>query len=145
MILVDANVLLYAYDSESPQHEPARSWLESTLSSGEPVRLALITLLAFVRLASDHRVYSHPLSPAQACALVEEWLELPNVRMLRPGPRGWRLLSRMCEEGQARGAMVMDAHLASLAIEHGASIATTDRDFTRFPGIELVNPARPTV
>ena len=112
------------------------------LSSGSPVRLALVTLLAFVRIASDGRVYARPMSPAQASALVDEWLALPNVRMLQPGPRGWRLLSRMCEEGQARGAMVMDAHLAALAIEHGASIATTDRDFTRFSGLELPNPVK---
>ena len=143
MILVDANLLLYAYDSESPHHEPARSWLESTLSSGRPVRFALVTLLAFVRIASDRRVYTHPMPPAEACSLVEEWLALPNVRVLQPGPRAWRLLGAMCEEGQAKGAMVMDAHLAALALEHGASIATTDRDFMRFPDVELVNPVKP--
>ena len=143
MILVDANLLLYAYDSESPHHEPARSWLESTLSSGRPVRFALVTLLAFVRIASDRRVYTRPMPPAEACSLVEEWLALPNVRVLQPGARAWRLLARMCEEGQAKGAMVMDAHLAALALEHGASIATTDRDFMRFPDIELVNPVKP--
>ena len=143
MILLDANLLLYAYDSESPYHEPSRSWLESTLSSGRAVRLALVTLLAFVRIASDRRIYTHPLSPEEACSLVEQWLALPNVRLLQPGPRAWRLLSTMCEEGQAKGAMVMDAHIAALAMEHGASIATTDRDFTRFPGIELVNPVKP--
>ena len=144
MILVDANLLLYACDSESPHHEPSRKWLESALSSGRAVRFALVTLLAFVRLASDRRIYAHPLSPTEACSLVEEWLALPNVRLLQPGPRTWRLLSAMCEEGQAKGAMVMDAHLAALAMEHGASIATTDRDFMRFPGIELVNPVKPT-
>ncbi len=142
-MLVDANLLLYAYDSESPHHEPARNWLETALSSGRPVRLALTTLLAFVRIASDRRIYTHPLSPAEACALVEGWLAQPNVRLLRPGPRAWRLLGTMCEEGQAKGAMVMDAHLAALAMEHGASIATTDRDFMRFPNVELVNPIRP--
>ena len=140
MILVDANLLLYAYDSESPHHEPARNWLESTLSSGQPVRFALVTLLAFVRIASDRRVYARPMPPPEACSLVEEWLALPNVRVLQPGPRAWRLLGRMCEEGQAKGAMVMDAHLAALATEHGARVATTDRDFMRFPDIELVNP-----
>ena len=143
MILVDANLLLYAYDSESPNHEPARNWLESTLSSGRAVRFALVTLLAFVRIASDRRIYAHPMSPAEACSLVEEWLALPNVRVLQPGPRTWRLLSRMCEEGQAKGAMVMDAHLAALALENGASIATTDRDFMRFPDLKLVNPVKP--
>ena len=143
MILVDANLLLYAYDSESPSHEPARNWLESVLSSGRAVRFALVTLLAFVRIASDRRIYARPMSPAEACSLVEAWLALPNVRVLQPGPRTWRLLSRMCEEGQAKGVMVMDAHLAALALENGASIATTDRDFMRFPDLKLVNPVRP--
>ena len=144
MILVDANLLLYAYDSESPHHEPSRRWLESALSSGRAIRFALITVLAFVRIASDRRIYARPLPPADACSLIEEWLALPNVRLLQPGPRAWRLLSTMCEEGQAKGAMVMDAHLAALAMEHGASIATTDRDFMRFPDIKLVNPVKPT-
>ena len=140
MILIDANLLLYAYDSESPHHEPSRIWFETLLSSGQPVRFALATLLAFVRIASDRRIYNYPLSPAEACSLIEGWLSLPNVRLLQPGPRTWRLLARMCEEGQAKGAMVMDAHLAALAMEHGASIATTDRDFMRFPDVRIVNP-----
>lgn len=143
MILVDANLLLYAYDSESPHHAAARKWLEGVVSSGSAVRFALITLLAFVRIASDRRVYTCPLQPAEACSLIEEWLAMPNVRLLQLGPRAWGLLGAMCKEGQARGAMVMDAHLAALAIEHGASIATTDRDFTRFPDVELVNPVKP--
>ena len=142
MILVDANLLLYAYDSESPHHEGARTWLETVLSSGRQLRFALITLLAFVRIASDRRIYTHPLPPAEACSLIEQWLAQPNVRLLQPGPRAWRLLKAMCEEGQARGAMVMDAHLAALAMEHGASIATTDRDFMRFPNIDIVNPIK---
>lgn len=140
MILVDANLLLYAYNSESPHHGPSRAWLEDALSSGRPVRFALVTLLAFVRIASDRRIYAHPLSPTEACSLIETWLSQPNVRLLRPGPRAWRLLAGMCEEGQAKGAMVMDAHLAALAMEHGASIATTDRDFMRFPDVRIVNP-----
>ena len=140
MTLVDANLLLYAYDSESPHHAPARRWLAAELSSGRPVRLALVTLLAFVRIATDPRVFTHPLAPVEACALVESWLDQPNVRLLQPGSRTWQLLGRICETGQAKGAMVMDAHLATLALEHGACIATTDRDFTRFPGIEVLNP-----
>ena len=126
MILVDANLPLYAYDSESPHHEPARDWLQSVLSSGQSVRFALVTLLAFVRLDSDRRIYAHPMPPTEACSLVEEWLALPNVRILQPGPRAWRRFDRMCDEGQAKGATVMDAHLAALATEHGARVATTD-------------------
>ena len=140
MILIDANLLLYAYDSECPHHERSRSWLENTLSSGLPVRFALVTLLAFVRIASDRRIFTHPLSPTEACSVIETWLSQPNVRLLQPGPRAWRHLTSMCEEGQAKGALVMDAHLAALAMEHGASIATSDRDFLRFPDVRIVNP-----
>ena len=140
MTLVDANVLLYAHDSESPYQEASKRWLEGELSSGRSVSFALLTLLAFVRIASDRRIFLRPLTPAEACSRIEGWLALPNTRVLQPGPRTWKLLSELCASGQAKGAMVMDAHLAALALEHGASIATTDRDFTRFPGIDLVNP-----
>lgn len=142
MTLVDANVLLYAYDRDSPHHKRSRHWLESQFSAGLPLRFALVTLLAFVRIASDRRVYAQPLSPRKACTLVEEWLAQPNAQLLHPGPRTWKLLSRLCEAGQTKGVMVMDAHLAALALEHGATIATTDRDFMRFPDIKLLNPTR---
>ena len=142
MTLVDANLLLYAYDELSAHHGLSLQWLEARLSSGQPLRFALVTLLAFVRIASDRRIYSRPLPPADACAIVENWLAQPNVQLLQPGPRTWVLLSRLCNEGQARGPMVMDAHLAALALEHGASIATTDRDFLRFPNLKVVNPLR---
>ena len=72
--------------------------------------------------------------------LIESWLAQPNVQLFQPGSRTWQLLGRICEDGQARGAMVLDAHLVALAREHGARIATTDRDFTRFPDIEILNP-----
>ena len=140
MTLIDVNVLLYAYDADSPRHAAARQWLTAELSSGRPVRLALVSLLAFVRIASDRRVFEQPLAPSEACTLVESWLTRPNVRLLQPGPRTWQLLGRLCDEGQARGPLVMDAHLAALALEHGMRIATTDRDFTRFTGLEILDP-----
>lgn len=140
MILVDANLLLYAYNQDSPHHAIARAWLESEISSGKPVRLALVTLLAFVRIGSDNRVFSEPLSPAEACDIVQSWLETPNVQMLAPGPRTWTHLAELCDRGQARAALVMDAHLAALALEHGAAVASTDRDFNRFDGIKTINP-----
>ena len=140
MIIVDANVLLYGYDSASPNHSLARRWIETEFCSGRPVGLALVTLLAFVRISSDRRVYTRPLKPSAACDLVETWLALPNVRMIQPGARTWMILKAVCDKGQAKGAMVMDAHLAALAVEHGARIATTDRDFTRFADVEFLNP-----
>jgi hypothetical protein len=140
VILIDANLLLYAYDADSPHHGASRQWLETELSAGHPVAFALVTLLAFVRISSDARIFARPITPTEACSLVEDWLGQPNARLLQPGPRTWSFLGSLCEEGQAKGAMVMDAHLAALALEHGAMIATTDRDFTRFPQIKTVNP-----
>ena len=139
-VLVDANLLLYAYDSASPHHPAARRWLEAEVSSGRPVRFALVTLLAFVRIASDRRVFVHPLPPADACSIIETWLAAPNVRLLNPGPRTWRHLAAICDDAQAHGPLVMDAHLAALALEHGATVATTDKDFRRFDGIRFTNP-----
>lgn len=138
--LVDANILLYAYDASSPHHPAARRWLQAEISSGRPVRLALVTLLAFVRIASDLRVFARPMSATEACNVVESWLAAPNVSMLDPGSRTWQQLASLCADAQARGALVMDAHLAALAREHGAVVATADRDFRRFAGIRTTNP-----
>ena len=140
MILVDANILLYSYDDQSPSHEPARHWLEAELSSGRSVRFALVTLLAFIRIASDRRVFSFPMRADEACRVVQSWFDLPAAGLLQPGPRTWMILEDLCRTGQAAGPLVMDAHLAALAIEHGATIATTDRDFARFPGVSILNP-----
>lgn len=139
-VLVDANLLLYAYDADNPHHATARSWLQSEISSGRPVRLALVTLLAFVRIASDPRVFTRPLKPVEACDVIESLLDSPNVQMLAPGPRTWQHLGTICSQAQAKGALVMDAHLAALAVEHGAVVATTDRDFRRFSDIRTTNP-----
>ncbi len=138
--LVDANLLLYAHDADSTNHPVAREWLQAEISSGRPVRFALVTLLAFVRIASDTRIFERPLTPADACSIIESWLAAPNVQLLEPGPRTWRHLADTCADGQAKGALVMDAHLAALAKEHGTVIATTDRDFRRFSGIKTTNP-----
>lgn len=140
MILIDANVLLYAHDSASARHESARRWLESTLTDEPDVRFGLTTLLAFARIASDVRVFEAPLTSAEAVAIVEGWLARPNVSLASPGDRHWRILTDLATGGQARGPLLMDAHLAALAVEHGATLATTDRDFTRFAGLRIVDP-----
>ena len=143
MILVDANLLLHAYDPSSPRHVAARNWFEATLSKPEPVGLAWITLLAFVRIGTNPRPLEHPLTIAEAGTIVSEWLEHPNVTLLNPGERHWPILRDLMTRGQARGPLVTDAHLAALAIEHGAELATTDRDFARFPGLKFFNPLEP--
>jgi toxin-antitoxin system PIN domain toxin len=140
MILVDANLLLYAYDPSSPQHDLAREWVESTLSAPEPVGLAWIALLAFMRISTSSRPLEHPLSVTEATAIVAEWFERPTVTLVNPGEKHWEILRDLLTRGQARGPLITDAHLAALAIEHGATLATTDRDFARFPGLKFFNP-----
>lgn len=140
MILVDANLLLYAYDASSPQHAAARGWLEELLSGDERVGLGLQTILAFIRISTNIDVFERPLQTANAIAIVSSWLERPYVDVVPTGDRHWQILSDVAAGGQARGARLMDAHLAALTIEHGATLATTDRGFARFPGLRFRNP-----
>ena len=140
MILVDANLLLYAYDDSSPRHSAARGWLEDVLSGDERVGLGLQAILAFIRISTNLSVYEEPLRPGDAIAIVSSWLERPFVDLVSPGDRHWQILSDVADGGQARGPVLMDAHLAALTIEHGATLATTDRGFARFPGLRFKNP-----
>ena len=140
MTLVDANLLLYAYDSSSPQHEPARKWLESTLSEPEPSAFAWMTILAFLCIGTNPRALRQPLSVADALEIVSEWLSRANIVVVNPTERHWEIFRGLVVKGQAQSSLISDAHLATLAIEHGAILATTDRDFTRFPGLRILNP-----
>ena len=140
MILIDANLLLYAYDSESEHHKAAAGWLTATFSGPELVGLAWATILAFLRIGTHPRLRVQPFSSAEAVAVVEEWLDLPNVRILEPTERHWTILRDLIRRAQVRAALMTDAHLAALAIEHGAVLCTNDRDFTRFPGLKSFNP-----
>ena len=140
MILVDANLLLYAYHSRAAEHEASRTWLEATLSGSQLVRFAWLTLWAFLRISTNPRVFERPLSMAEAEALVSSWLAQPVAGVLEPGERHWEILQGLTRSGQTAGPLVMDAALAAIAIEHGATLCTTDRDFTRFAGLTCMNP-----
>lgn len=140
MIVIDANVLLYAYDRSDPRHQRAARWLEATLGGDDEVGLALTTLLAFVRITTDPRVYERPMAAQVAVGHVRRWLDRRNVQLIGPSDRHWSTLIDLMARGQARGPLVMDAHLAALSIEHGATLATTDRDFKRFSGLRTVDP-----
>jgi len=140
MTVVDANLLLYAHDASSIHHPAARRWFEATLTSREPIGLAWATVLAFLRVGTNPRLRKDGPTLEEAIAIVAGWLERPNVILLSPGERHWEILREMMTKGQARGPLVTDAHLAALAIEHGATLATTDRDFARFPGLKFFNP-----
>ena len=140
MILIDANVLLYAYDSSSPHYRAARGWLETTTSKTESIGLSWMTLLAFIRISTSRRPLEHPFSPSEVVSIVSDWLEDLTFTIVNPGDRHWDILKSLMTKGQAHGPLIMDAHLAALAIEHGATLATCDRDFSRFPGLRTVNP-----
>jgi toxin-antitoxin system PIN domain toxin len=144
LILVDANLLLYAYHPRADQHEASRAWLEATLSGSPLVRFTWLTIWAFLRISTSNRVFEHPLSGAEAAAAVSSWLAQPNAGVLEPGERHWEILQRLMKDGQSAGPLVMDAVLASLAVEHGATLYTTDRDFARFPGLRWKDPLAPT-
>ena len=143
MILIDANLLLYAYHPRAEQHEAAKAWLEEVLSGTQLVRISWLTIWAFLRISTNPRVFEHPLSIAEAEAAVSSWLSQPMAGILEPGDRYWDILRVLMSESQVAGPLVMDAALAALAIEHGATLHTTDRDFTRFSALDWTNPLKP--
>ena len=140
MILIDANLLLYAYHPRAREHEASRRWLEATLNGPELVRFAWLTLWAFLRLSTNARVFERPLSVFEAESAVTAWLAQPCAGVVDPGERHWTILRELLDVGQASGPLVMDAVVAALAIEHGATLYTTDRDFARFPALKWRNP-----
>lgn len=140
MILVDANLLLYAYHTQAPQHAASRAWLERALSGEEFVGFAWMTLWAFLRIGTNPRVFERPLALDEASAAVSAWLDQPATGIVDPGERHWEILQDLMRGGQAAGPLITDAALAALAIEHGATLHTTDRDFARFPGLKWIDP-----
>jgi uncharacterized protein len=139
-VLVDANVLLYAVDRESPFHDPARRWMEGALGGSRRVGIPWMSLTAFVRIVTNPRALASPLSPSDAWRFVEEWLDVPVVWVPEPG-RGHRsILGHLIQELDLRGNLVADAVLAALCIEHGISVVSADSDFARFTEIDWINP-----
>ncbi|HVO96418.1 MAG TPA: type II toxin-antitoxin system VapC family toxin [Bryobacteraceae bacterium] len=139
MILVDANILLYA-TTECAEAERAQRWLDSKLNGDGRVGLPWASLLAFLRLITNSRIYPSPVSLLDAWAQVEDWLESPNVWIPSPTERHASILRRMLEAAGGGRNLVPDADLAALAIEHGLLVCSTDRDFSRFPGVRWENP-----
>jgi uncharacterized protein len=140
VIVLDANLLLYAYDIDSPLHPKARAWVEREFSSAEPIGLPWHTVSAFLRIMTNVSLPGKRMDPASAAAIVDLWLSQPNIRLLSPTEDHWTHFRKMVVDGQASGNLVSDAHLAALTIEHGGILNTTDRDFARFPGLRWINP-----
>ncbi len=140
MILVDANILLYAEDSLQSRNQKARTWWDGQLSGTGVVCLCWTVLSAFIRIGTNPRIFEHPLSLEQALVRVQSWLDQPCTRVVRPTERHWTVFKQVLTDGQAVANLVTDAHLAALAIEHGCELASTDSDFARFPKLKWRNP-----
>jgi toxin-antitoxin system PIN domain toxin len=140
VIVVDANVLLYSQNRSAPQHDACREWLERGLSGIEAIGMPWITVLAFLRLSTSLKIYTEPLPMSAAASIVSGWFGRRSVVVPEPEEDHWSVLSSLLSEARLSGADVTDAHLAALAIEHEASLCTTDRGFARFPGLKLLDP-----
>ena len=140
MKLLDANLLLYALDERSPRHATARDWLEQQLSGHETIALAWSVLLAFLRLSTSARVFGRPLAVERAFGVVADWLAQPCVVVIHPSDRHLALMGELLAATGTAGNLVADAHLAALAIEHGAELCSCDHDFARFAGLRWLDP-----
>ena len=140
MLLPDANVLLHAVNRRAPEHEAANAWLAGALGGGEAVAFAWTVVLAFLRVSTHPAVFVHPLSAGQAADAAERWLDTAPAITVEPTRRHLALVRGLLERVGTAGNLVGDAHLAALALEHGATVVSFDRDFARFEGVRLHRP-----
>lgn len=140
MIVPDINLLLYAYDARSRYHAASRDWWEETLAGDRRVGLTWHTMLGFIRMATSPRLFEVPMTPKDAIRAVRTWLDQPGAEILSPGERHSDIVFGLIEEAGVAGSLTSDAHLAAIAIEHQAELASNDRDFGRFRGLRWFNP-----
>jgi hypothetical protein len=140
MIVLDVNLLIYAYDTTCKDHGKALKWIEEIFSGEETIGLPWQTISAFLRILTYPGTYGERFTMDQAIAIVEEWRALPQVRTLPQGSGYWRIFREMLTQGDVRGKLTSDAALAALTIEYGGVLYSNDRDFARFPGLRWVNP-----
>jgi len=139
-MLIDANLLVFAVREESPFHVKARNWLTDQLNGERRVGIPWQSLAAFLRIATNPRIYERPLEPIAAWTYVEGWLADDLVWTPAPTPRHAQVLGDLVKHHQPRGNLVTDAQLAALAIEHGLEVCSADTDFARFTEIRWHNP-----
>lgn len=143
MIVVDANLLLYAKLTTYPEHPASRAWLDAQLNGTQRVGLPWESLLAFLRIATNPRLFPRPLPMAAAWEQVRAWTARPQVFIPTPTPNHADLLGALVEQVALTPALVHDAHLAALAIDYGSVLCSADADFARFPGLRWHNPLQP--
>jgi toxin-antitoxin system PIN domain toxin len=133
----DVNVLLYATNEDAQQHKTAREWLDRYLSGPEIIGFAWMTMLGFIRISTNPRASETPLTVEQALDQVDSWIQASGTTLLAPGGKHGYLLRQLLMEVGTAGNLTMDAHLAALAMEHGATLTTFDTDFHRFSGLKF--------
>lgn len=142
MKLPDVNLLVYAADETAALHKPALNWIETTLSGTETVAFAWFVVMGFIRLVTNPRVFQDPWGVERALDVVDGWLAQPAVTVVHPTDRHAAVLRELLRPLGAAGNLTSDAHLAALAIEHGATLYSGDNDFARFSGLRWVDPLR---
>lgn len=140
MIVLDANLLLYAYDTRAADHKAAGAAISRVFEGSELVGLPWQTIMAFLRISTNARIPGAALSIEEALAVIQEWIELPQLVLLAPGEKHFGILRQMLTGGRVSGPATTDATLAALTIEHGGILYTADRGFARYPGLRFVNP-----
>lgn len=140
MKIVDANVLIYAFDADADRHQEAKAWLDGALSGGASVGFSWMVLLAFVRLTTKPGVFPRPVTPEVAMRQVSDWLASPSALVVLPTEKHASVLTELVNEIGTAGNLVNDAHLAALAIEHRGEVVSYDHDFARFPRIRWERP-----
>lgn len=142
VILIDINLLVFAYMAPAPEHDAARGWLDSRLNGAERVGLPWSSLVGFMRIATNGRIYKAPARVDQAWQQVQEWLDCPGVWIPEPGPDHRAILGRLLANLGGGHRLIPDADLAALAIEHGLVLCSADGDFARFKGLRWENPLK---
>lgn len=140
MKIVDVNILLYAGNTDAAEHEVVRNWWENALSGEESIGLAWSVILGFVRISTHPAVLPRPNTIEEVCGKVERWLQRRVVSVIHESAGHWPLLANLLLSADVRGNLVTDAHLAALAMDHGATLVSCDSDFSRFDGLRWENP-----
>lgn len=140
MELPDVNVLIYAHREDAPEHDKYAAWLTRLADGAAPFALSSVTLGGFLRIVTNHRIFQPATPMERALAFCRQLMARPTAAFLQPGARHWPIMVDLIERSDVRGAMVSDAYLAALAIEHGCQLVTTDSDFARFPSLRWRHP-----
>lgn len=140
MVTPDANLLIYAHNKADDRQSAASKWLEDSLSGSESFAMNWQAVTAFLRITTHTRSFPRPFTLSEATEIVQGWLDCENVILITPTVRHWSIFHDLIIDGQTTGPLTMDAHLAALAIEHDATLATTDRDFSRFSDLNTIYP-----